>query len=225
VGPKRYLIISICVLATFSILAFLISPRAHLSLTQMLVAADTRSFLQVNEYHFAPLDHFMILVTQFGRELVWPLAIAALFLFGGSIGKKAAMIMALVMITLIPIGIIAKEVVARPRPFIPDTEIILAADSQYAYPSGHSLIVAAGATVALAELYRNSSVKMRAVAIGLALEATLVCFSRIYVGAHYPLDILGGILLGAGMSFLFLSQASRIEYLLNIMTRAFKSRS
>ena len=33
---------------------------------------------------------------------------------------------------------------ARPRPFIPDTEVILAADSQYAYPSGHSMIVAAG---------------------------------------------------------------------------------
>jgi undecaprenyl-diphosphatase len=205
--------------------AFLISPRSHLSLTQMLVAADTKVFLQVNEYHFAPLDHFMILVTQFGRELVWPITIAALFLLGGSIGKKAAIIMALIMITLIPIGILAKEVVARPRPFIPETEIILAADSQYAYPSGHSLIVAAGATVALAELYRNSSARMQAVAVALAVEATLVCFSRVYVGAHYPLDVLGGILLGVGVSLLFLSQTSRIEYLLDIMTRAFKSRS
>ena len=224
-SPKRYLIISICVLTTFFIVAFLISPRSHFSLTQMLVAADTKVFLQVNEYHFAPLDHFMILVTQFGRELVWPITIAALFLLGGSIGKKAAIIMALIMITLIPIGILAKEVVARPRPFIPETEIILAADSQYAYPSGHSLIVAAGATVALAELYRNSSARMQAVAIALAVEAALVCFSRVYVGAHYPLDVLGGILLGVGVSLLFLSQTSRIEYLLDIMTRAFKSRS
>jgi undecaprenyl-diphosphatase len=214
-----------CVLATFLILAFLVSPRADLSLAQMLIAEDTKVFLQVNKYHFALLDQFMILVTQFGRELVWPITIVVLFIFGGDTGKRAAIIMALVMITLIPIGILSKEIVARPRPFIPNTEVILAADSQYAYPSGHSMIVAAGATVALAELYRNSSARMKAVAIALALEASVVCFSRIYVGAHYPLDVLGGILLGVGMSLLFLSQATRIEYLLITIARPFKRRS
>jgi undecaprenyl-diphosphatase len=213
------------VLATFFILAFLVSPQADLSLARMLIAEDTNVFLQVNKYHFALLDQFMILVTQFGRELVWPITIVVLFIFGGDTGKKAAIIMALVMITLIPIGILSKEIVARPRPFIPNTEVILAADSQYAYPSGHSMIVAAGATVALAELYRNSSARMKAVAIALALEASLVCFSRIYVGAHYPLDVIGGILLGGGMSLLFLSQATRIEYLLILIARPFKRRS
>jgi membrane-associated phospholipid phosphatase len=190
----------------------------------MLIAEDTKVFLQVNKYHFALLDQFMILVTQFGRELVWPITIVVLFIFGGDTGKRAAIIMALVMITLIPIGILSKEIVARPRPFIPNTEVILAADSQYAYPSGHSMIVAAGAIVALAELYRNSSARMKAVAIALALEASVVCFSRIYVGAHYPLDVLGGILLGGGMSLLFLSQATRIEYLLITIARPFKRR-
>jgi undecaprenyl-diphosphatase len=225
VSPKRCFIISMCVLATFFIFAFLVSPQADLSLARMLIAEDTNVFLQVNKYHFALLDQFMILVTQFGRELVWPITIVVLFIFGGDTGKKAAIIMALVMITLIPIGILSKEIVARPRPFIPNTEVILAADSQYAYPSGHSMIVAAGATVALAELYRNSSARMKAVAIALALEASVVCFSRIYVGAHYPLDVIGGILLGGGMSLLFLSQATRIEYLLILIARPFKRRS
>jgi undecaprenyl-diphosphatase len=217
--------ISMCVLATFFILAFLVSPRADLSFARTLITEDTNAFLQVNKYHFALLDQFMILVTQFGRELVWPITIVVLFIFGGDIGKKAAIIMALVMITLIPIGMLSKEIVARPRPFIPNTEVILAADSQYAYPSGHSMIVAAGATVALAELYRNSSARMKAVAIALALEASLVCFSRIYVGAHYPLDVLGGILLGGGMSLLFLSQATRMEHLVIMIARSFKRRS
>lgn len=224
-SPKRCFIISMFVLATFFILAFLVSPHADLSLARMLIAEDTNVFLQVNKYHFALLDQFMVLVTQFGRELVWPITIVVLFIFGGDTGKKAAIIMALVMITLIPIGILSKEIVARPRPFIPNTEVILAADSQYAYPSGHSMIVAAGATVALAELYRNSSARMKAVAIALALEASVVCFSRIYVGAHYPLDVIGGILLGGGMSLLFLSQATRIEYLLIMIARPFKRRS
>ncbi|MGZ3904780.1 MAG: phosphatase PAP2 family protein [Bacteroidia bacterium] len=30
-----------------------------------------------------------------------------------------------------------------------------------------------------------------------------VCFSRIYLGVHYPLDILGGALLGTILAFIF----------------------
>ena len=166
----------------------------------------------------------MILITQFGRELVWPIVIVVLFMFGGATGKKAALIMTLAMIVLIPIGVLSKEIVARPRPFIPDTEIILAADSQFAYPSGHSLTVVAGATVAVAVLFRNSSWKMKAVSMALAVEASIVCFSRIYVGAHYPLDVLGGILLGVGISLLLLSYTSTIEKLQTTISKFLLSR-
>src|SRR5215213_5759301 len=202
--------ISICVLTTFFIFAFLVSPRVDLSLARTLVAEDTKVFLQVNKYHFPPLDQFMILVTQLGRELVWPITIVALFLFGGVTGKKAAIIMALAMIVLIPIGIVSKEIVARPRPFIPKADFILATDSQYAYPSGHATIVSAGVVILLT-LYsnknnNNSSSNKKALSIVLLIEAAIVCFSRVYVGGHYPLDVVGGILLGAGISFLFVGQ-------------------
>jgi len=216
VSLNKYLVISIGVLTAFIIFALLVTPKLDLGFTRPLRDVDTKVFLQINKQHYAPLDQFMILITQLGRELVWPIVIVVLFTFGGATGKKAALIMALAMIVLIPIGMLSKEIVARPRPFIPDTEVILAADSQYAYPSGHSLIVVAGATVSVAVLFRNSSWKMKAVSTALAVEASIVCFSRIYVGAHYPLDVLGGILLGIGISFLFLSHISTIE---NLQTR------
>ena len=221
---NKYLVISIGVLAAFIIFALLVSPKLDIGFLRPLIDVDTEVFLQINKQHYAPLDQFMILITQFGRELVWPIVIVVLFMFGGATRKKAALIMMLAMIVLIPIGMLSKEIVARPRPFIPDTEVILAADSQFAYPSGHSLIVVAGATVSVAVLFRNSSWKMKAVSMTLAVEASIVCFSRIYVGAHYPLDVLGGILLGIGISLLFLSQTRRIENLQTTIAKSLLSR-
>jgi membrane-associated phospholipid phosphatase len=221
---NRYLVISVGVLTAFAILALLVSPRLDMDFVRPLIEEDSKIFLQINKQHYAPLDQFMILMTQFGRELVWPITIVALFVFGGSAGKKASFIMVFAMLILIPLGMIAKETVARPRPFIPESEFILAADSQYAYPSGHSTIVAAGATISVAVLYRNLSWRMKAISVALAIEAAIVCFSRIYVGAHYLLDVLGGVLLGIGISLLFLSQTTKIENLQTSIVRSFLSR-
>ena len=226
---NKYFIISVGALTVFSVLALLVSPKLDVGLALPLIQEDTMIFLQLNkqqQQHYATLDQFMILMTQYGRELVWPVTILFLFIFGGTTGKTAAIIMALAMIVLIPIGIVSKEIVARPRPFIPDTEVILAADSQYAYPSGHSMIVSAGAVIVVVFLFLNnnssSSWKKKAVFIALTIEAAIVCFSRIYVGAHYLLDVVGGILLGVGISLLFISQSKRIDNLHTAIARSFK---
>jgi membrane-associated phospholipid phosphatase len=225
---NQYTAISIAVLAVFIILAMMVSPKVNLGLLNLpLIKEDTAVFLQVNKSHYTPLNQFMVLMTQYGRELVWSIVIVVLFIFGGSRGKKTAAIMALAMIVLIPIGIVSKEIVARPRPFIPKTDFILAADSQYAYPSGHATIVSAGVVILLT-LFSNrnnnnpSSSKEKVLTIALSIEAAIVCFSRVYVGGHYPLDVVGGILLGAGISFLFVGQIRRIQNLYAMTSKPFR---
>jgi hypothetical protein len=57
----------------------------------------------------------MILLTQYGREVVWSIAIILLFIIGGWTGKKTAVVMGLAMLVLIPVVNAAKEIVAPDR--------------------------------------------------------------------------------------------------------------
>jgi len=41
--------------------------------------------------------------------------------------------------------------------------------------------------------------KKKLVGLLFVLEAAIVCYSRVYVGMHYPLDVISGILLGIGI--------------------------
>ncbi len=71
--------------------------------------------------------------------------------------------------------------------------------------SDHASIVSAGAlTVALFFIHAWRQILISALLI---IESGLACISRLYLGVHYPLDIIGGILLGSGV-WLFVSAFS-----------------
>src|SRR5581483_6341070 len=155
----------------------------------------------------------MICLTQFGREVFWPIALLLLFFLGGWTGKKTAVVIAVSMLVLIPVAVLAKDTVARPRPVIPHADFLIAPDREYAFPSGHALLVSANSADALL-LFRNTP-RQFIVSIILAIEAALVCISRIYVGGHYPLDIIGGILLGVGVCLIFVGMQKQSESVMN----------
>ena len=219
---NKYFVASLFILALFVLIASLVSPRVIPSANSTIAKSDSIAFLDVNSSHYYPaLTILMIWLTQIGREVFWPIAIISLFIFGGWTGKKTAVVIAITMLVLIPLGALAKDIVARPRPVIPKSDFLIAADKEYAFPSGHALIVSAGAAGALL-LFRDTPRKL-VISIILAIEAALVCISRVYVGGHYPLDVIGGILLGVGVSLIFVGIEKRIESLMipikNILKR------
>ena len=84
-----------------------------------------------------------------------------------------------------------KSLTDRPRPPLryaePKTLVPLPHDSSF--PSGHAATSFAAATM--------MSFAFPHFAPFLYVLAAAVAFSRVYVGVHYPLDVLGGALLGA----------------------------
>ena len=86
-----------------------------------------------------------------------------------------------------------KRLIDRPRPFetLAEADPLLGGAVGDSMPSGHASTSFAGA-VLLAVLIR------RAVP-ALLLLAALIAFSRVYVGVHYPLDVLAGAALGVAV--------------------------
>ena len=124
INTRKYLTVSIILLVSFMIVAAIVSPKINnpngsTSLPSIIQSDDASTFNQLNNSHYKPLDELMVLLSKYGREVVWTIAGILIFFFGGSTGRRAAVIMALAMLVLIPLGTIAKQVVGRPRPVIP----------------------------------------------------------------------------------------------------------
>ena len=98
----------------------------------------------------------------------------------------------------------AKYLFDRARPFIWNTEVapLIKTPSSSSFPSGHSATAAAGA-LTLSILYPTF-------APALVAAAFLVVLSRVYLGVHFPFDVLAGVAIGISTAAIVLAGAGRV---------------
>ena len=123
-----------------------------------------------------------------------------LFFLGARREKEAAITLGVVFLLLIGVGYSLKALDMRLRPYdvLDGVRLLIGKEPDFGFPSGHTLIVSGGVVVVW--LYFRKSY-----AAILTAEASIVAFSRIYVGVHFPTDAFGGALLGAGCALLICS--------------------
>lgn len=155
---------------------------------------DFLLFLQ--ELHNPVLDFFFSKITVLGNAgMLW--IIVCIIMLCTKKYRKCGIYFAVSLVCCFLIGnIFLKNVIARERPcwVNPDVVLLILNPKDYSFPSGHSMHSFVGA---LSIWYANKKWGIAAFIL-----AGLIAFSRMYLFVHYPTDVLVGIVIGLGVTFL-----------------------
>ena len=136
-------------------------------------------------------------VTWAGSAFVLvPLALVCCLLFFRAGLRWEALAIALSLAGGMLISDVVKLLVSRPRPPVEHLQSV----SGSSFPSGHATQASAfWFSLVLALRAARAAPLVSRVAAGLAVALVLaVALSRVYLGVHYPADVIAGVLLGTG---------------------------
>ncbi len=150
----------------------------------------------------AGLEGAMQAATFLGEEQFFMFVMPALYwCFSAGLGARVA-----VMIVLSN-GLNAwlKLAFALPRPYWLDSRVTaFVAESSYGLPSGHAM------NAVSVWGYLAAAARRPAAWAGAVLVVALISFSRLYLGVHFPTDLIGGWLAGAALLAVALSVEGRV---------------
>lgn len=173
-----------------------------------LYSIDLSVFYFFNHTISAPfLDKFFSVITNVNNwYITYVILLGISFVKGGTKGKVAVLGVILLIFVTDQTGYrLLKEFFARPRPCIALSDVItpLGCTGSFSFPSNHALN-----NFAVAMFFYRLFPKLKWI---LFITASLIALSRVYLGLHYPSDILGGAILGLAFGYIFASGALYLE--------------
>ena len=163
-----------------------------------VASADQDLFDALNAGHGPEADRVFVTVTELGSLYAAGAAAAALFVTGR--GRTAARAFFATCATWVVLQGM-KKVVDRPRPIDVDETTarqLVARPNGMSWPSSHPAVLTTFTRVAARDLEVGASGRGALT----ALDAT-VATSRVYLGVHYPSDVLSGLLIGRAVARLW----------------------
>jgi len=180
-----------------------------LDLPERLLGWDRRYLEAIGESRYLrPFSKVLIGATYFGDGYIWGLTALGLILFGRPIDRQYVLIALGITIINITVFRLLKYLFRRTRPYYvsPLRELRYRRLDSYSFPSGHAT-TSFGLAFLISCFYPILPVQLAAYSI-----SSLIGFSRIYVGEHYPSDVISGALLGILISNLLLPIFERIFF-------------
>jgi undecaprenyl-diphosphatase len=157
---------------------------------------DIRIAIFIQAFNWGPLVypmHLFNITAGYWQVLAGAVAIVALF----AVERRAGWLMLIGSISSLLDNII-KLLVERHRPTV-DLVHILTPASGFSYPSGHAVFFTWLSFMLAASLARRIKPVYRpALWLAALIVIVLACIARVWAGDHWPSDVVGGVLLGAG---------------------------
>jgi undecaprenyl-diphosphatase len=153
------------------------------------------------------LDKFFSIITNVNNWFIaYMILLGISFFKGGRRGKIAVIgIILLIILTDRLSAAFVKDIFHRLRPCNALQDVItpLGCTGTFSFPSNHAVNNFAGAV-----FFYKLFPKLEWL---LFTTASLVAISRVYLGLHYPSDILGGAIIGSAFGYLFAFAALRVD--------------
>jgi undecaprenyl-diphosphatase len=177
----------------------LFGPLALAVATSELPAVDRYVMTTLPQLHRPVGDPIAARLTSLGD--LWFVALISIPL-GSWLAAKRPRDAQLLLLAFVasPLNSLIKELVGRSRPGPELLGFQSIINNDLSFPSGHVALAVAfyGVLIILARRTWPPSPARMALTAALGLAIALVALSRVYLGVHYPTDVLGGALLAGG---------------------------